>query len=315
MTTAEFFVALAQLSGVLFVVTSMVAMGLSLTVPQIVAPLRNVRLVLLALLANFVLVPLVVFVLIRVIPLEQSLQIGLLLLATAAGAPFLPKLVEVAKGDVAFGVGLMVLLMVVTIAYMPIVLPLLLPGVQVDSRAIAQSLIVLMLLPLGISLLVRAYAPETAAAFQPVMTRASSLAILILMVVGLGLNVSNILGLLGTGGILALLLFVGASLAIGLVLGESDPAARSVMGLGTAQRNISAALVVGSQNFTDPNVLTTVLVGAILLLLVLMPTARRLGARHPAEPVPMTSSAPEPLGPADMQPRVPPPAAAREPTT
>jgi hypothetical protein len=51
------------------------------------------------------------------------------------------------------------------------------------------------------------------------------------------------------------------------------------MGLGTAQRNISAALVVGVQNFTDPNVITTLLVGAILLLLLLLPTARQLGSR------------------------------------
>ena len=51
------------------------------------------------------------------------------------------------------------------------------------------------------------------------------------------------------------------------------------MGLGTAQRNISAALVRGAQNFTDPNVITTLLVGAILLLLLLMPTARQLGNR------------------------------------
>jgi hypothetical protein len=44
--------------GLLFVVTSMLAMGLSLTIPQIIQPLKNVRLVILALLANFVLVPL-----------------------------------------------------------------------------------------------------------------------------------------------------------------------------------------------------------------------------------------------------------------
>ena len=36
-------------------------MGLSLTVPQILQPLKNVRLVLLALLANFVLVPLLAY--------------------------------------------------------------------------------------------------------------------------------------------------------------------------------------------------------------------------------------------------------------
>ena len=59
----------------------------------------------------------------------------------AAGAPFLPKLAQVAKGDIAFAMGLMV----VTIAYMPIVLPLLLSGVTIDPREIAQSLILLML--------------------------------------------------------------------------------------------------------------------------------------------------------------------------
>ena len=41
-----------------FVVSSMLAVGLSLTIRQIVAPLRNGKLVLLALLANFVLMPL-----------------------------------------------------------------------------------------------------------------------------------------------------------------------------------------------------------------------------------------------------------------
>ena len=95
---------------------------------MILQPLKNVRLVVLALLANFVLVPLLAFLITLIIPLEQSLKIGLIVLSTAAGAPFLPKLVQGAKGNVAFGVGLMVLLMVVTIIYMPLVLPLLVAG-------------------------------------------------------------------------------------------------------------------------------------------------------------------------------------------
>jgi BASS family bile acid:Na+ symporter len=61
----------------------------------------------------------------------------LILLVTAAGAPFLPKLTEVAKGNVAFSVGLMVLLMVVTIIYLPIMLPLLLDEVEVSPWDIA----------------------------------------------------------------------------------------------------------------------------------------------------------------------------------
>src|SRR5512143_432986 len=205
MTANQLFIALAQIAGLLFIVTSMLAMGMSLTMAQIIQPLKNLRLVVLALLANFVLVPLLAYVITLVIPLEQSLGIGLVVLATAAGAPFLPKLVQGAKGDVAFGVGLMVLLMVVTIVYVPIVLPLLLTGVQVNPWDIAQSLIVLMLIPLAIGLLIKSHSPESAVHWQPVMNKISGLAILILMVVGLGLNASNILSLLGTGGILALL--------------------------------------------------------------------------------------------------------------
>ena len=278
MTVADLFEAIAKLSGLLFVVSSMLAMGLSLTIPMIMQPLKNVRLVVLALLANFVLVPVLAYLITAIIPLEESLKIGLIVLSTAAGAPFLPKLVQGAKGNVALGVGLMVLLMVVTIIYMPTVLPLLLPGVQVDPWAIAKSLIVLMLAPLAVGLLIKSHSPDAAAEYQPVMAKASSLAILVLLVVGLGLNVSNIIDLIGTGGILALLLFIVGSLVIGFVLGGSEPGVRSVMGLGTAQRNVSAALVVSAQNFSGTSTLPFDLVGAILLLLILLPTAKRLGA-------------------------------------
>jgi predicted Na+-dependent transporter len=282
MTVNELFQALAGLSGLLFVITSMLAMGMSLTIAQILQPLKNVRLVILALLANFVLAPLLAYLIILLIPMEQSLQIGLAVLATAAGAPFLPKLVQGAKGNVAFGVGLMVLLMVVTIVYVPLVLPLLLQGVQVNPWDIAQSLIVLMLLPLAIGLLMKSHSPDSAVHWQPVMNKISGLAILILLVVGLGLNVSNILNLIGTGGILALLLFIIGSLAIGFLLGGRDPAIRNVMGLGTAQRNVSAAIVVATQNFNEGSTLSFILVASILLLLILLPTAKRFGARQQA---------------------------------
>jgi BASS family bile acid:Na+ symporter len=279
MTTAEFFSALAGISGVLFVISSMLAMGLGLTVPMIMQPLKNVRLVLLALLANFVLVPLLAYLIVQVVPMEQSSAIGLTILACAAGAPFLPKLVQGAKGDLALGVGLMVLLMVVTIIYLPIVLPLLLSGVQVNPWDIAQSLIVLMLIPLGIGLLMRSHSPETAGHWQPFMNKVSSVAMLILLVVGLGLNASNIIGLIGTGGILGLLLFIIGCLIIGMVLGGREASERNVMGLGTAQRNVSAAIVVAAQNFSGTDTLPFVLIAAILMLLVLLPVARRLGAR------------------------------------
>src|SRR6201982_3941585 len=139
-----------------FVVSSMLAVGLSLTIRQIVTPLRNGKLVFLALLANFVLMPVAALAIARLLRLDQPLGTALLLLGAAAGAPFLPKLASIAKSNLAFAVGLMVLLMVLTVAYMPLVLPLLLENVTVDPMKIARSLLLLMLLPLGVGLLVKA---------------------------------------------------------------------------------------------------------------------------------------------------------------
>ena len=89
-----------------FVVSSMLAMGSGLTIWQIIEPLRNTRLVLLSLLANFVLMPLGALALAKVLWLDNPFAVGLLLLGCAGGAPFLPKLAELAKGNLAFSVGM-----------------------------------------------------------------------------------------------------------------------------------------------------------------------------------------------------------------
>ena len=269
-----------QLSALVFVVASMLAMGLSLTVPAIIAPLKNLRLVILALVINFIAVPFVAWGIQAIMDLDQDIYTGLLLLATAAGAPFLPKLAQVAKGNAAFSVGLMVMLMVVTIIYMPIVLPLLLSGVEINPWDIARSLIVLMLLPLGIGLFMKSRWPAIAKELQGLMSSASSFAILLLLVGAIILQWSAIVSLIGTGGLLAIVIFLLVALVLGYVVGGSDPATRSVMGLGTAQRNVSAAMVVGAQNFSDsPNVLITVIVAALIGLVLLMPIGAEFGKR------------------------------------
>ena len=81
----------AKAAVLVFVVSSMLAMGVGLTIGQIITPLRNRRLVVLALLGNFVLMPLAAVILSTLLRLDQPLGVGLLLLGTAAGAPFLPK--------------------------------------------------------------------------------------------------------------------------------------------------------------------------------------------------------------------------------
>jgi len=280
---SDIILVIAQISALTFILTSMLAMGLSLTVRQITDPLKQVRTVLLALLANFVLVPALAYLITVIIPLDKGLATGLIIAGAAAGAPFLPKLVQVAKGNAAFSVGLMTLLMVATVLYLPLMLPVLLPGASVSPWDIAQSLIITMLLPLGIGLFIKARYQETAATLQPYMSQASSLAIVVMMVTILMLQYKTIIGTIGTGGLLAALLFLVGALLVGLLLGGRDTSMRSVVGLGTGQRNLAAAMLVAAQNFGDePNVLVMVMLIGILGLILLMLVGGEMGKRAQA---------------------------------
>ena len=272
---AGFFQAVVPVAMLGFVLSSMLGIGLGLSVGEILAPLRNARLVILALVANFIVLPAGAIGLGQLVGLEEPFAIGLLLLASAAGAPFVPKLAQLARGNVAFGVGVMVLLMVVTVVYLPLALPVLLPGVTVDPWKIGRSLFLLMLLPLAIGLAGRAWLPAFAGRFKPVLNRLSSLSLTVLMVAITGANLRNVLSVFGTGGIIAGLLLIALGFGTGWLLGGPGRDTRSVLALGTAQRNIAAALVVGS-GFTDPKVVVMVVVVAIVGLFVLMPTARLL---------------------------------------
>ncbi|MFS8480002.1 MAG: hypothetical protein FWJ93_13795, partial [Micromonosporaceae bacterium] len=100
----------ADLAVLVFAVTSMLSVGLAHSAKQILGPLRDLRALARALLANFVLVPLLAIGIVRLWPLDRPLEAGLILVAMSAGAPFLIKLTEVARAEVALSATLLVLL-------------------------------------------------------------------------------------------------------------------------------------------------------------------------------------------------------------
>src|SRR5207253_2724127 len=93
-------------------------------------------------------------------------------------------------------VGLMVLLMVITVGYLPFVLPLLLPGVSVNSAKIARSLFLLMLLPLAGALALKARFAATAARTKPILDRISNLSLILFVLLLVTVVVVAIVGLL-----------------------------------------------------------------------------------------------------------------------
>ncbi|UCD98961.1 MAG: bile acid:sodium symporter family protein [Chloroflexota bacterium] len=211
---------LYNLMGLVFVLGTICSMGLSLTMHQISGALRNASFVIISFLENFVVMPILAFILIWVFSLDEPLAVGLLLISLAAGAPALPKTAVFAKVDTAAATGLMVLLVVATIIILPIALPQVLTGISVTFWDIAAGLIYLILIPLVISLFVRARYPDAAGSVQPMFAQASSLSLLILMVLIVVLNFCDVVGLLSSGGLLASLILVILTVVGAYLLGK-----------------------------------------------------------------------------------------------
>jgi len=248
-----------------FVVTSIAAMGLNLTVKEILAPWKKKWLLSISLIANFAVVPLFALLILSLIPLDTDLAIGLIIVAAAAGAPSLPKAMDIIGGNVAYAVGLTMILTLVTIFYMPVMLPYLIKGVSVDQSGIALHLVIFMLVPLIATMAVRALIPTLAQKMHPVVDRVSDLSIVVvLLIYTFGLFTSDFSvkagALLGLEGTLVAALFILGSFGIGYLMGGPELRNREVLAFGTGFRNVSAALVVVSANFKDPQILFMVLV-------------------------------------------------------
>lgn len=262
----------------LVAIFSMMGMGLGLKLQQVLEPLRNVQRVAIAIVANFILVPLLCWLLTRILPLSDGFQIGLMLLAAGAGSPFVPMLVSLSKGNQAWTAALMVLFTLVTVIYMPLMLPLMLPGVKVDPVGIAKSLLVVMLLPLIAGLFVHAWREPLALRLVPILSKISIITLILMLVLLVILGHDQLLGAIGRFGILAAAAMVLVATGIGYVLGGPGGDNQRALAFGTGSRNVSAAMVIAAQNFSDkPDVVLIAVLALLSTVCLQIPLAKWLG--------------------------------------
>ena len=282
--------ALAQIASaavIVFAVSSMMAVGLAYHIRQVIGPLREARAVFRALVANFVLVPLLALGIERVIPLDAPLALGLFLLAGSAGAPFLIKLASAARSDLALSAALLVLLVPVTVLFLPFYVPLAVAHPSLEGLSyVPSSVLVLgwpllstLILPIAVGHALRALAPRWAARLAPLAGRGATVALVVVIAATFGAYLPELIEIVRSGAILAGVLLVLSAFVAGSLL--SRPERSAVLGLGTAQRNVAGAMVIASQDFTDPDILVMVTASVLAGLLVLFPIAWLLSRRAP----------------------------------
>jgi BASS family bile acid:Na+ symporter len=265
-----------QFIAPVFVIATMLNVGLTQKPSDIAGHLKNWPFFLKMLLANFVFAPLLMVVALYFAPFDPALKAGLLIFSLGAGAPFLIKLTQTAEHELALGAAVMVVLMVVTVPYVPVVLPLVLSGVSVDALAIAKALLLQMLLPIGVGMLIAQLLSALAKKAQPWVGWVGNVAMYAMVVATLIGYFPNLMNIIGTGAFLVGLAFVAAAFGLGYLAGAGKDHLEDIGGLGTAQRNTAAGVIVAIQNFKDPNVFVMLTLANMLGIVMLMFIAKAL---------------------------------------
>lgn len=247
------------------------AVGMRLTLGEVISALRRRRLALIAA-VNFVLVPAVVLAATKLAALETEVSIGMLLLAAAPFAPVVPVFARMARADLALAAGLTALFPLLSVFLTPLVCRVTLGAlahapVQFDAGNALLILFATIALPLGIGIALRYLLPSfTGIALRPmeVFSEATGAASLAFVTATEWRTIITV----GWRPLLVMTLVAEICLFLGYALGGAEPGARQVVGLGTSNRNIALALLVALQSFAGTRVVPAVVANGLLLILI-----------------------------------------------
>jgi BASS family bile acid:Na+ symporter len=250
----------------------LLAVGLRLTAGQVIESLRNCRLTL-VLLANFIAVPLLVVLLVRVFRLKTELAVGMILLGAAPFAPVVPVFAKMARADLALAAGLTSLIALLSAFLTPWVgmgALRLVPDTGHLKFNVLGILVVLMATitgPLFLGVAINHFAPGCRRRIlRPVEILSEATGALSLTVVTL----AEFRSIMETGALPLLAMFLSSelSLALGYFLGGKERASRRVVALGTSNRNIALALLLAIESFAGTGVVPAVVANGLLLILL-----------------------------------------------
>lgn len=255
-----------KITLVIFMVGNLLDMGLRLDMTAALAGLRRVRFLAAILLWGFVLLPALAWGLTRLLPLSPDHATGLILLGMAPSAPFLPPMVDRAKGDLDLAAVALLVTSIAVVIYMPVIAPLITNGLEASPLTIARPLVLFLLLPLIVGIALQKGLPALAKRLHPAVKRVTGIDTLAMLALCLVIYGKGFLLLAGSSVISAQLLFFLVAVAgpavvsAGLSRREAE-----VLSLAMVTRNLGAAFApLFSSHPVHEEAIVTVALGVVM---------------------------------------------------
>jgi bile acid:Na+ symporter, BASS family len=240
----------------LFVAIYMFSVPLETTRGEIIKTLGHLNLMGRALLANFVIIPILGFVIAFCLDLPPQIRTGFLLLAVAPGGLLALQFARVSKGNRVFAATLLFVFCLLAILITPLFVYLFFPR-EGEGRLpfgwLTMMLLLLVVAPLIVGRVLQKLIPDQAPKLGLWLGRLS-IVIFIIAAVTAGRYKSPAIKLMGTNGIAAIVVLILAAWAVGWLLGGPEIRNRKVLAISSSMRNIGVCLPIASNYFTGTEV-------------------------------------------------------------
>lgn len=233
----------------------MFSLGLGLTVSDFARILRQPRALLVGVVCHFVLLPLACYALIQLAGITGAFAVGFMILAACPTGSTSNLLTYLARGDVALALSFTAVASVVTIFTLPFIVSWALVHfagteqvVQVPAGHMMASVFVMMGLPVGLGMALRARRPALALKLEPTLTKVATGLFVMIVAVAVMKNWPLMQAHVATLAPLALGLNL-TMLACGFAVAwlARLPRRQAVtLGIETAVQNATLALVIAS---------------------------------------------------------------------
>jgi BASS family bile acid:Na+ symporter len=274
------------------IISTVLALGMSYRVAELVAPLRRVWLVGLMILVNSVLVPAAAWGIAKALPIDDAAVTGMTLAVLGAASAAGLKATQLARrADLALAVSLVVVLQLANLVAVPLWAGQVVSGASISASSILGNLLLLVLIPLAIGLLVRARYAAHAAKWQVELAKVSNLALALALVAGIAVNWQAIVSLFGSWVLLASALTAIVSVVLGGLVGYASAETRTTTGLVSGLRFGALGLIIigtqlhGNADYLGPAIVFS-LVDLILVLFLSVEIGRRAGSTRSDHPAP-----------------------------
>jgi BASS family bile acid:Na+ symporter len=223
-------------------------------------------------------VPALAFTLTRFFEIKHEVEVVLVALAISPVPPLLPLKEMKAGGRISYGLGLLALLALLSVVTIPLAIEVLerlfTRPLAVAPFAVARLALITVLLPLVAGLFVHTRAPVMAERIAPGLSLGAKLLLVVAAIALLGGVWRSVWEATGQGAVVAITVFIVASLAVGHLLGGPERETSVVLGMSCACRHPAIAFAIASANFPNQRFGGAIVLYLLLSLLIGVPYVR-----------------------------------------